>query len=372
MANQEHVESVKQGVEVWNKWGKENPNIKPDLEEVNLIGVNLVGANLKRTNLRRADLSGADLRWTKLSKADLWKSNLKASNLGGADLSEADLFGADLSGADLWRANLHNASLYNASLYNASLYSASLYSTGLRGVDLRRVDLRGSDLEGADLSEALLIYTDFTKANLTGCRIYGISAWDLKLEDAIQKDLVITDYDRSKVTVDNIEVAQFIYLLLNNKKIRQVIDTITSKVVLILGRFTEERKAVLDALREEIRKHNYSPVVFDFDKPTSKDLTETVSTLAHMSRFIIADLTDPSSIPYELATIVPHCVVPVLPLLIDDEKRQEFAMFKDLGRRYSWVLPIYHYANQDMLLSSIKDSIIVPAEKKAMELEQKR
>ena len=42
-----------------------------------------------------------------------------------------------------------------------------------------------------------------------------------------------------KVTVDNIEVAQFIYLLLHNGKIRDVIDTVTSKAVLILGRFTK-------------------------------------------------------------------------------------------------------------------------------------
>ena len=36
-----------------------------------------------------------------------------------------------------------------------------------------------------------------------------------------------------------------------------MIDTITSKVVLILGRFTAERKAVLDALREELSKRHY-------------------------------------------------------------------------------------------------------------------
>ena len=80
-----------------------------------------------------------------------------------------------------------------------------------------------------------------------------------------------------EITVDNLEVAQFIYLLLNNERIRHVIDTITSKAVLILGRFTPERKAVLDALREELRKRDYLPVLFDFDKPASKDLTETVS-----------------------------------------------------------------------------------------------
>jgi len=91
-----------------------------------------------------------------------------------------------------------------------------------------------------------------------------VSAWRLKLEGAKQQNLVITRADELAITVDNIEVAQFIYLMLHNQKIRDVIDTITSKVVLILGRFTDERKAVLDALREELRKRNYLPILFDF------------------------------------------------------------------------------------------------------------
>jgi hypothetical protein len=52
------------------------------------------------------------------------------------------------------------------------------------------------------------------------------------------RNLIITATAEPDITVDNIEVAQFFYLMLNNKKIRDVIDTITSKVVLILGRFT--------------------------------------------------------------------------------------------------------------------------------------
>ena len=67
--------------------------------------------------------------------------------------------------------------------------------------------------------------------------IYGVSAWNLQLEGAQQSDLVITPYNEPEITVDNLEVPQFIYLLLNNEKIRDVIDTITSKVVLILGQF---------------------------------------------------------------------------------------------------------------------------------------
>ena len=117
--------------------------------------------------------------------------------------------------------------------------------------------------------------------------------------------------------MDNFEVAQFVYLLLNNAKIRHVIDTITSKVVLILGRFTPERTVVLDSIRDELRKRDYVLVLFDFEKPAGKDLTGTISTLANMARFIIADLTDPTSVPHELATLVPSIVVAVQTVRLD-------------------------------------------------------
>jgi hypothetical protein len=205
-------------------------------------------------------------------------------------------------------------------------------------------------------------------ADLTGCRVYGVSAWNLKLDRAKQKNLVIKNVGvgEPEITVDNLEVAQFIYLLLNNKRIRDVIDTITSKVVLILGRFTPERKAVLDALKEELRQRDYTPVLFDFDKPASKNLTGTVKTLANMARFIIADLTDPSSVPYELAMVVPGTKVPVQPVLLAGQR--EFAMFVDLRTDYHWVLEPYCYASPEQLIADLREGVIVPAEAKALEL----
>ncbi|GHO94920.1 hypothetical protein KSF_049680 [Reticulibacter mediterranei] len=235
--------------------------------------------------------------------------------------------------------------------------------------------------------------TDLTGAILTRCYIYGIAVWDVKLEGATQNDLIITPSPEATITinnlkpegatqndlvitldneptitVDNLKIAQFIYLLLKNAEIRDVIDTITSKVVLVLGRFTPERKAVLDALREELRKHNYSPVLFDFDQPISRDLTETISTLAHLARFIIVDLTDPSSAPHEVATVIPHTVVPVQPVILSGER--EYSMFRDLRQRYHWVLPTYSYADQTHLLATLKEHVITPAEQKAQELEK--
>jgi hypothetical protein len=43
--------------------------------------------------------------------------------------------------------------------------------------------------------------------------------------------------------VDNIKVAQFIYLLLNNEEVRDFIDTITSKAVLTFVASRPEEKS---------------------------------------------------------------------------------------------------------------------------------
>jgi hypothetical protein len=61
--------------------------------------------------------------------------------------------------------------------------------------------------------------------------------------------------------------------LLNNEKIRNVIDTLGNKGVLLLGRFSNGRIEVLNRLREELRKRGFLPMVFNFDKPDTKDFT---------------------------------------------------------------------------------------------------
>jgi hypothetical protein len=164
------------------------------------------------------------------------------------------------------------------------------------------------------------VETNFDGATLNGCSIYGSSSWELQLAGADQRDLIITPPGQSVITVDDLEVAQFIYLLLHNEKIRHVNDTITSKAVLILGRFTPGRKAVLDAIRDELRRHDLLPVLFDFQKPESRDFTETVSTLAHMARFIIADMTEPRIVLEEVPHIVRTVAVPLVPLLLEGEE----------------------------------------------------
>ncbi len=345
MANKKHIALLKQGVKGWNLWRKQNPEIYP--------------------NLREANLQDADLRGVNLSGADLTYAFFNDANLSRANLANAKLIETNFVRANLRHANLTDLVVNGANFRDAKLHHAILTDSNLGAAFFVNSDLSKANLTSADLSHCSFIETNLEEANLTGCRIYGVSAWNLRLKEAIQRDLIVTRDDEPNITVDNIEVAQFIYLLLNNPKIREVIDTITSKVVLILGRFTAERKPILDALREILRRRNYSPILFDFEKPASRDLTETISTLAHMARFIVADITDAKSIPQELDRIVPDLPsVPVKPLL--KSSADEYGMFEHF-RRYPWVLPIYKYRSVRELLASLEAEVIIPAEAKVKE-----
>ena len=380
MANKEHLQILRQGIENWNRWRQENPEIEPDLALANLSESELEGADFNKTNLRGANLSRA-----RLGHAEFYEADLEEADLSGADLEEADFTSALLSQANLSRAfllsavfeaatlikaNFSEAKLVNAMFFGANCGGANFTAAELIEVKLINADLSGADLRGANLKHANLIGTNLERANITNCYIYGMNAWDVKLEGAIQFNLNISNYDEPTITVDDLEVAQFVHLILNNRKIRNVIDNITSKAVLILGRFSPERRIILDALWTELRTHGYLPILFDFDKPTSRNLTETVSTLAHLARFVIADITDAKSIPQELQRIVPNLPsLPVQPILLSSE--YEYAMFRDFTD-YPWVLAPYRYESVAELLGSLEEKVIRPAAAKAKEIEERR
>ncbi len=146
MANPEHLKILEQGVEAWNRWREENPEVVPDLEQSDLVG-----ADLKNVNLSGADLSGADLYIADLRHADLHGSNLAGARLMGVELSQANLSQANLSAADL----------------RAESVVARLSFTDLSGADLFDTFFSAVDLRHADLSGAILQRTVFAKVDLS-------------------------------------------------------------------------------------------------------------------------------------------------------------------------------------------------------------
>lgn len=361
MADEEQLNILRQGADVWNEWVEQHPDVSvdltgaylsgADLTKANLNGVFLSGADLHRAILTESDLTGAYLRG-----ADLIRANLSGAYLVEATLTAANLYGADLSGAYLTAANLTAANLSGADLSGANLTAANL-----SGAILVEANLSGAALSRADLSRASLIRTKLNDAKLYDCRIYGLSVWDVDLEGAEQSNLIITPEDQPTITVDNLNVAQFIHLLLNSPEVRELMDTITSKAVLILGRFTPERKKTLDAIHGALRQKGYVPIMFDFDKPASMGFMETVSILAHMARFVVADITDEKVALAELYQMVKeHPSKPLQPVLLKGKSLNVLDYDFGLYRSY---LPVYEYAAEGELLETLTDKVIAPAER---------
>ena len=311
-----HLEILEKGSSEWDQWRKENPNTKIDLRKAALDEHSPAGSHLCGANLSGADLSGAEFI--------------------GTNLMDTDFSGANLSGADL------------------------------RSTYLSMANFSGADLSGANLEGAVMMQTNIQDTILKDCRIYGISVWDpIGTPAEGSGSLIITLSGQPEVTVDDLEVAQFVYLLLNNEKIRNVLDTIGKKGVLILGRFSPERKKVLDALRDKLKTLDYVPMIFDFEGATTKDFTETVKILAGMCLFIIADITSPKSSPLELQATVPDYKVPFVPIIQAGE--EPFSMFANL-QSYPWMFDVLRYKDVDRLIERIDDAIIQPAVSMAKKL----
>lgn len=163
MADPTHIERLKQGVEVWNRWREENLQVRPDLSSASLCydlcNVNLVGANLRGADFHNANLSNAKLRGVELHDA-----NLIGAKLRGADLYEANLTGANLRGADL----------RNTDLSKAKLHYTNLMSSFLIGANLSNADLFQANLTNSSLKMAILINTRFVNVYLTGSCIQDL------------------------------------------------------------------------------------------------------------------------------------------------------------------------------------------------------
>lgn len=333
-AREAHRAVLQRGAEDWNKWREDNPETRPMLYD--------------------EDLS-----------KDIFKADLRGANLANANLINAKFIGrTDLEGVNFHEANLKGAHINNATLTRANFCRADLYETDFSGATLVKANLQG----------AQLAKTIFKDATITECKVYGMSAWDVNLEGAKQSDLIVRyrqqhegneDSNEDEITVYDLRLAQFVYLLLNNKNIGNAIDSITWKTVLILGRFTPERIRVLQALREALRKEKLVPILFDFEKPQSRNRSETIFMLANMARFVIADITDAKSIADELRGIVPKLSsIPVQAIVLKNQP--QYAYFEDL-LVYPWVLKPLRYADGDDLLQLL-DKVISSAVEKAEEL----
>lgn len=138
MADTTHLAILKQGVAVWNRWRKNNPEIQPDFKGADLRSAILRLSSLKGLNLSRADLTGADLKG-----ADLWEANLKGADLRGADLRGANLWGADLSQTQIFQTNFQGAILTGVCILDGRIDSETNFNNVLCRFIYRQANQQG-------------------------------------------------------------------------------------------------------------------------------------------------------------------------------------------------------------------------------------
>ena len=217
MANPEQLKILEQGVEIWNKWREENPDIEinlsnaylsnTSLSDANLSNANLSNAYLSNTSLRNAYLSNANLSNADLIYANLINANLNYANLIYANLNYAKLFDTNLINADLRNTNLDNADLRNTNLDNANLNYAKLFNADLIYANLNNADLRNTNLSNADLSNANL-----SNANLSNAELRIVKALATNFSSATLTGACIKDWNiNSKTKLDNV-ICDYIYL----------------------------------------------------------------------------------------------------------------------------------------------------------------
>lgn len=149
----------------------------------------------------------------------------------------------------------------------------------------------------------------------------------------------------------------------------EIMSELSKRRVLILGRFTGRRLKVLERIKTHLARHpnHYIPELFTFSKPDGRDLVESIIGFAALSRFVIADLSEPKSVQSELEAIVPHFQsIPVVPLISRTGK--EYATFSSVRRRQNVVQPTVRYRDAEDLMKKLDEEVVPLAERKLTEV----
>jgi len=149
----------------------------------------------------------------------------------------------------------------------------------------------------------------------------------------------------------------------------EIMSLLTKSRVLILGRFTGARLAVLDAIKNHLQEHanGYKPELFTFARPDSRDLMEAIVGFAAFSRFVIADLSDPKSVPSELEAIAFRFQsVPIVPVIVQSD--EEYATFESIRRFNNVIKPTVRYRDAADLIAKLDAEILALAEAKRSEI----
>lgn len=330
-----------------------------DLEKTNATGGRFIGASLSRSsfknaNLTRCDLSGSSLKGCKFSYAVLLKCILDNSRWDQCSLNEVQGSHACAASAGFVACDLSKSTLDGLLAKDAKFKSCSFVQSNMIAAIFV-----GSSFLDCRLDYAIACKCDFSSATIVACSIFGVSIWGSITDSTMQKNLIIRG-GAYNIIVNSLDYSFFLFQCMKNANFRKYFESTSEKLVLILGRFTDERMEVINAVRGALVSEGLIPVVFDFEKPDTQDLSEVVLSLALIARLTIVDLSDPKCAPHEIATIAPNVNSPIASLI--EAGQRPYAMFSDMLKRYPWVLDPHSYTSVQDVGQIVKGKLLPQCE----------
>lgn len=197
MAFNEHIEILRHGVDVWNKWRQDMAAL-PDLRGANLRGADLRGVHLQDAHLAGANLQNADLRAADPLDTDPWGGPTPRGSFHAPYLL-GGLGDTSMSGGvnRLWTTRQPEKS--RANLWAAEMWAANLEGATLRGADLREIRLRGANLQYADLQDADLRGADLRDTTLWGVNLRGADVRETDVRSARVGQTIFSGLDLSRL-----------------------------------------------------------------------------------------------------------------------------------------------------------------------------
>jgi uncharacterized protein YjbI with pentapeptide repeats len=136
MANQVHLDKLKEGVTAWNAWRTEN--MQNYQLEIDLSGADFTKMNLSHANFMKVNLAGTNFSWATLRGADFYRANVAS-----AKFPQANLIGANFD-----KANCQHADFKYAKMNSVKFRSADCKYADFRQVDMGLLGLDNADMEG--------------------------------------------------------------------------------------------------------------------------------------------------------------------------------------------------------------------------------
>jgi uncharacterized protein YjbI with pentapeptide repeats len=341
----------------WNAWRRRHRKERLDLRRIVIRGKYLGGLDLSNcvldgAELERTDLRSADLRGSSFRRTDLSLSNLGGAQCDGASFHDTNLFAVYAGGCSFTGSTFRGAHLAEANLLQANFTDATFVNTDFERARLDRAVLKGTTIRACNLGHASFVDTRLEDTLIADCAAPYVNAKRIRIgADVEQRELFLGHTIRAvgaglysrRITASDLRMASFLGELEMPNCLTHLINAGNDYLVLILGRFSNEGRGVLQALERNVWSCGRIPLVFDFAGPTQRKLVDAVRFFACLSQFIIVDLSNPRSVPFELQAVVPQLAIPLVPVI--RRGSEPFAMFSDLTRTYPWVLPVLSYSS---------------------------